>query len=378
MYRVLLRGRIATALVIVLAAPGIGGKAQTVRSAPEAPVTFYSTAAPPIDYPGPIPVSSVGADPDPFSGTAPAPVEEATATAEPSADPDESPSSKPDEGPSPAPAPAPEAPADHDAEPDPGRLASNSPADRLVRPLESPPAPEAGSLEADPIARAKGMIAESKRRYETIRDYTCTFIKRERIDGRLSGYAVMTMKARTTPLSVYFKFRQPNAGREAIYVHGRDGGKAIVHDVGFGKLFAGTVRLDPRSRRAMDGNRHPITEAGIGFLIDTLIEGWHREMNPLDSEVTIRDGVLVNKRPTTMIICTHPRREKRFVFHEVRVYIDRELGLPIRFEAYDWPRRPGEAPPLLEEYTYADLRLNVGLSEHDFDPSNKAYSFGRF
>jgi hypothetical protein len=177
---------------------------------------------------------------------------------------------------------------------------------------------------------------------------------------------------------VYFKFKQPKAGREAIYVHGRNGGKAIVHDVGFNKFLAGTVHLDPMSRRAMDGNRHPITDAGIGFMIETLTEGWNREMSARDSDVTIREHVLVSKRPSTMIVCKHRNRRPDFVFHEVRLYIDHELGLPTRFEAYDWPAREGQPAPLLEEYIYSDLKINVGLTDADFDPSNKAYSFGRF
>lgn len=230
----------------------------------------------------------------------------------------------------------------------------------------------------DPIGYAKAALAESKHRFATVRDYTCTFIKRERIRGRLSGYEVMSMKARTSPQSVYFKFKQPTAGREAIYVHGRNGGKAIVHDVGFNKFLAGTVHLDPMSRRAMSGNRHPITDAGIGFMIETLTEGWNREMSARDSDVTIRETVLVNKRPSTMIVCRHRNRRPDFVFHEVRLYIDHELGLPTRFEAYDWPAREGQPAPLLEEYIYSDLKINVGLSDADFDPSNKAYSFGRF
>jgi hypothetical protein len=54
------------------------------------------------------------------------------------------------------------------------------------------------------------------------------------------------------------------------------------------------------------------------------------------------------------------------------------MGLPIRFEAYDWPKHKGAEPELAEEYTYSNLKLNVGLSDRDFDVANGAYSFGRF
>ena len=79
-----------------------------------------------------------------------------------------------------------------------------------------------------------------------------------------------------------------------------------------------------------------------------------------------------------MIESVHPRRQPGFLFHKVKLYINGELGLPTRFEAYDWPQHPGASPELVEEYTYRDLRTDVGLRDEDFDPANKGYNFGRF
>jgi hypothetical protein len=242
-------------------------------------------------------------------------------------------------------------------------------------PTVAKPKVEAG---LDPIAQAKRTIAEAQVRFAQVQDYTCRFYKRERIDGRLGSQHVMLMKARTKPLGVYFKFVKPNAGREAIYVAGRNGGKAVVHDVGLGKLIAGTLALDPLGSRAMEDCRHPITEAGIGHLIETLAERWGAEMQSGETHVTVQPGVMVGDRACTLIDSTHPKRAPGYMFHKVRVYFDQEHGLPIRFEAYAWPRRPGAQPELLEEYTYANLKLNAGLREADFDPANKQYSFGRF
>ncbi len=233
-------------------------------------------------------------------------------------------------------------------------------------------------LEADPIARARQVIADCKTKYQSVQDYTCTFFKRERIDGKLYTPHIMTVKARTKPSSLYFKFIQPNAGREAIYIHGQNNNKIIAHDVGLGRVVAGTMHLDPKGGMAMEENRHPVTEAGLGSMIDTVKERWDSELHPGESIVTFHPHAKVGDRPCLMVETTHPRPGPDFLFHKVKFYVDKELGLPIRFEAYDWPKRPGAEPELIEEYTYMSLRVNVGLKDRDFDPNNRQYSYGRF
>jgi hypothetical protein len=258
-------------------------------------------------------------------------------------------------------------------------LASEDTKGERLEPMDAPePVTSTRSIEGSPIARALEMIAECQLRYRAVTDYTCTFYKRERVDGRLTGLHVMTMKVRRDPRSIYVKFQQPSSGREAIYVAGRHGGKLLAHDVGLNKLLAGTLLLDPTSARAMEDNRHPITHAGIGPLLDTLSSRWALELDPEEAKVTFRDDALVGQQQCTMVEVAHPHRRHHFLHHKVRVYIGKDVRLPIRFEAYDWPKNHEAAAELTEEYTYLKLRLNVGLSDIDFDTANPDYSFGRF
>ncbi|MHC5542634.1 DUF1571 domain-containing protein, partial [Singulisphaera rosea] len=151
-----------------------------------------------------------------------------------------------------------------------------------------------------------------------------------------------------------------------------------AHDVGLGRLVAGTMKLDPLGDMAMEDNRHPVTEAGIGALIETVASRWKAELTPEESKMVFHPTSKVGSIPCTMIESIHPEKRPEFFFHVVKLYIDNEHGLPIRFEAYDWPKHPGAAPELVEEYTYMNLRVNVGLRDHDFDPANPQYSYGRF
>jgi hypothetical protein len=234
------------------------------------------------------------------------------------------------------------------------------------------------SAELALMGEALRLVDQGRKRYASIHDYTCLFTKRERMsNGRVVGPQVLAMKVRTQPRAIYFKFLKPHAGREAIWIDGQFENKMLVHDVGLGKLLAGTLRIDPTSRMAMDDNRHPITEAGLGFLLDELAAHWAVEMKPGEIEVQIARDAQVGDRPCILVESRHPEFAPEYRNHKVKVYFDRELSLPIRFEAYDWPNKQGKVE-MIEEYMYVDLKLDPGLEEADFDPTNPLYSFGRF
>jgi Protein of unknown function (DUF1571) len=229
-----------------------------------------------------------------------------------------------------------------------------------------------------PIARALRTMEECRARFDKVKDYTCTFYKRERIDGKLGDLHVMNMKIRNAPRSVYLRFEQPNRGREAIYVEGRNKGRVLAHDIGITKFLAGTLALEPRSSRAMQDCRHPITEAGIGSLIKTVSERWAAELKDSESVVLFDAEMTIGAARCLLIEAIHPEQRPNYVFHKVRLFIDAKLGFPVRFEGYDWPKEQGGEAELVEEYAYHDLKLNVGLADHDFDTANRLYSFGRF
>jgi hypothetical protein len=283
------------------------------------------------------------------------------------------PSSGPGTEPSPATAPHPVA-SRSSTDPASSRVASAA-----NRSISDPSGtrPNDPAAATDSIHLAKRAIADCQERFRQVHDYTCTFVKREQVDGRLTSPHVMVMKARTSPHSFYFKFQQPNRGREAIFVHGRHDGRIVAHDVGLGKLLAGTMYLDPRGSMAMEENRHPVTEAGLGVLIDTVARRWADELTPGESIVTIHPDARMGNHPCTLIETIHPKPGPQFLFHKVKLYVDNRHSLPIRFEAYDWPKHTGGTPELVEEYSYLDLKINVGLRDHDFDPSNAQYSYGR-
>jgi hypothetical protein len=209
------------------------------------------------------------------------------------------------------------------------------------------------------------LIAEARRSYHDVKDYTCLFIKRERLRGQLQQENLIEMKVRTQPFSVYLHWLKPlpTAGQEVCYVAGRNKGMMRVHSSGL-LGTVGFVSMDPRDPRALETNRHSVTEAGIGNLIDRYGEGWELERRLNRTQARIQEYEYNHRRCTRVEVIRPDSAGQQIPFHRSIVYFDKENHLPIRAENYDWPRPPADpSGALVESYSYVNLRLNIGLSD---------------
>ena len=227
-----------------------------------------------------------------------------------------------------------------------------------------------------PLMPALRWAHSGQREMEQLADYSATMVKRERINGKLGEHEFMFVKVRHNPFSVYMRFLAPNKlkGQEVIFVEGMNGGKMSAHGTGMLKVF-GTQQLEPTSLIAMQGNRYPITELGVLNLVSRLIAIGERDTQYGECEVKFYPGAKIEDRVCTCIEVMHPVPRRNFLFHIARIYIDDELNIPIRYEAYDWPEKEGGEPIRTEEYTYLELKLNNGFTDADFDVRNPNYQF---
>jgi len=209
-----------------------------------------------------------------------------------------------------------------------------------------------------------------------IQDYSCTFIKRERINSKLGAYESAYLKVRHKPFSVYMHFLSPDKlkGREVIYVDGRNDGQLLAHLTGIRGKLLGTLYLDPNGYFATDGNRHPITEIGFLNLTKRLLEAGEHDTKFGECEVKTFSSK-INGRACECIQVEHPIQRNDFRYHIARIYIDDELNIPIKYQSYKWPEKQGGKPLLIEEYMYLNVKLNNGFTDADFDLENTDYNF---
>lgn len=220
-----------------------------------------------------------------------------------------------------------------------------------------------------------------------IQDYTAVLVKRERIGDTLGDNEFMFVKIRNrkvednkivVPFSVYLAFLQPASvkGREVIFIENANEGKLIAHEGGV-KRMLGTHYLDPTGFLAMKGQRYPLTDIGLENLVLKLIERGEKDKRHGHCQVDLHPGAKVGGRSCSILQVTHPEEAQHYDFHIAQIFLDDEWKIPVRYAAYGWDKNEAGENEVIEEYTYQKIKINVGLTDKDFDVANTEYNFHR-
>lgn len=216
------------------------------------------------------------------------------------------------------------------------------------------------------VDQALALIRDAKRNYTSaVRDYTCVFVSRENIKGRVNEDQYTQFKFRQSPFSVYMKWLAPQrlAGQEVCYVAGKNNNRLRAHSRGILGV-AGFLSLDLDDPRVREHSKHSITEAGIGNLIDRTVAAWEADKRSGKSVTRIAEFDFDNRRCYRV---ESIRSERTAYAYRSVIYLEKNSKYPLRNENYTWPAAGG-APSgeLMESFSYTNLQFNVGLAEADF------------
>ena len=213
------------------------------------------------------------------------------------------------------------------------------------------------------------LLSLAEKSYAGVTDYTSVFVSRERIGGTLRPPETIQLKFQR-PFKVYMKWVDgPSRGREGLYVSGANNGRFFIHEPrGIQRFF--TVALEPTDRRVMEESRHPVTDVGIGRLLEIVGTNARRGAQAGVLQVIDRGlGDVAGRRVRQVEAILLRDAKAGYYCYRVLLAFDEENHLPIRIVVYDWTDQ------VVEEYTHAQLQLNPGLTERDFDPENREYGF---
>lgn len=237
----------------------------------------------------------------------------------------------------------------------------------LVAHAEEPVAVAAGDGEA---AKIRQFVFDMEKAYEQLSDYTTTMYKQERVKGHLLPREELQVKFRK-PFGIYLKWiGEVNHTREVIFVKGWNDNKLRAHKGSFPDM---TVNLRPESSLAMQGNRHKITEAHFGHAIGVIARDARlSESRPQDNVRYIDLGErIVHGARSRCIEARTPTDAMVKIYYAARAKICFDVSTHLPTQITVW----SDSGALLEDYGFQGTRINVGLTDADFDPDNTAYNF---
>lgn len=232
--------------------------------------------------------------------------------------------------------------------------------------MESTATPPAEESSEETLIRALTLIESCLNAYDQVQSYTAIFHKEERLkSSKLRPKETIFIKFRK-PNQIYMKWiEEPNKGMELIYPV-RDN-KLVVEPGGIMDLITPKMYLHPHDNLAMVHNRHPITEAGLGYLIESYSLDFKKAKEKGEIKVLLEEGVDFNGKLTDKLEI-FLIGEDYYCSRSV-LFFDKETHLPLHVEFYD------KENILFERYRYSDLQLNVVLEDIDFDENNPKYDF---
>lgn len=199
-------------------------------------------------------------------------------------------------------------------------------------------------------------IAES---YSRIQTYQCLYEKEERAisNGEKQTIRVSFRK----PFNVRLDWLGDGGkiDQTAVYREGLNDGKVLARQYGLLGAIAGTLRLDPNEKLALSDSAHPITEMGIGLIIDRA----KRDVANGNISLTFAGEEILTGRSAYRFEFAARNNEGVAGLANARravIWIDKEMKLPVKVEIYDGSHT------LLERHSFLDLRLNVSLADKTF------------
>lgn len=218
--------------------------------------------------------------------------------------------------------------------------------------------------------------------------YACKFTKQEVLsDGEpLHEPQTMQLKLRHSPLAVYMKWEEGgDVGREVLFCENENDSKLLVKLGGIKRALP-TVKLEPTSSMAMAESRHPITQAGMKYIIEQALSFRRADLEKkTGTSWQLLSDQKFDNRPCDVFIAVHNAESAGCPYRKSEMYIDRELSLPVCIKNYGWPSANCDTSDvskldeqtIFEIYAYTDIQLNNQLSDADFSKTNKAYKFKR-
>jgi hypothetical protein len=177
-------------------------------------------------------------------------------------------------------------------------------------------------------------IEEAEAAYDRVASYKAVVHKQQRVAGKLLPEETILLKFKK-PFSLYMKWiKAPYQGSELLYVAGWNENRIRAHRGGLLRFI--TRNLDPRDPELMAGNLRPVTDMGIGQLVQTVAVNVRTAINAGKLGFSERGEEPVYDRKTQILEVVFPNeRAGGYDGHRLVINQDVESKILVRIRVYD-------------------------------------------
>lgn len=245
-----------------------------------------------------------------------------------------------------------------DTEPDPLILAT------VDEPIDDPLEDQA---RRDPLEFLRGALEHYR---TSVRDYRCTFVKKERVKGKVREQETTHVMFMEDPFSVLMSWDDsPRPAQRVLFIKDKwtdSKGRAIalVHPEPLLALIAPRLKRPINDRIAMSRSRRQISEFGFGRSLELLIKYSEIALARGELKLEYKGRSSVKGRPSYVFVRNLPYTGEDGPYPDrvAIVHIDKEWLVPVSIHTYS----DDAETKLLGRYLTTDVELNVGLSPADF------------
>ena len=217
-----------------------------------------------------------------------------------------------------------------------------------------------------------GLLETALQNYHrSVRDYTTTFIKQERIAGKLRPEQHIDVKFKHDPFSVVMHWiKNADKARRVIYVNGQDvdgQGRdlAVIEPQGaIARMLVPAIKLPINGTEANAASRRPIDQFGFENALQLILEYCYLSRDNGGLDLRYVGPGRIDNRDTYVLERTLPYdgSDGQYPDRKLVIHLDQQWLLPTACYCY----ADDQKQELLASYTYHNVHLNVGLTDQDF------------
>jgi hypothetical protein len=195
-------------------------------------------------------------------------------------------------------------------------------------------------------------------------DFRCTFLKQERIAGKVGPEQEMAVKFRRQPFSVAMAWtKNAPMGDRVLYIEGRYDNQMLVRPTNaLARALVPVAVRAPDGEEALRTTLRPVNRFGLERSLVSILDVYKQAKAAGDLRAEVDQDADVLGRKTFVLVRYLPDG-KDYPAYKTITYIDQELLLPIMIEG------EGSRGEFLCRYLYKDLDFNVNWKDEDFTPA---------